>query len=337
MEHLDKYILKTLGKDAHLKAIAKESIGRLPMFIGETYKLYEASIMGKEFLVAELKHEQEFSVLQIGKHFELIRKAFEKEVILTMQELQSYNRKRLIEKGIHFIIPDKQMYLPGLFIDLNERQPRVFIGSKFTSLSPSAQFIIIYHILNDKKDLSLENLSFKNIAKNLGYTPMAITMAIDFLKEFEIVDVHGEKEKFIHFKLNKHELWRDLEQRKLLISPVIKKVFVDEKPKGIFLFYSNTSALPEYTDMNPSRQQYYAIEKNKFYELQKNNALINANEYEGKYCLEVWKYDPSILAELGIHDMSVVDPLSLYLSLKGSHDERIEMALEQIIEKNILW
>jgi len=31
----------------------------------------------------------------------------------------------------------------------------------------------------------------------------------------------------------------------------------------------------------------------------------------------------------------VVDPLSLYLSFKNSYDERVEMALEQIIEKYI--
>jgi len=336
MKDLDKYIFKTLGTKAQLNALSKKSIGSLPMFIGETYNMYEASIMGLEFLIAELKHEKEFSVLQLVKHFGRIKKAFGKEVILTLNELPSYNRKRLIEKGIQFIIPNKQMYLPGLFIDLNERQPREFKGSKFNTLSPSAQFILLFHILNNKKDSSLENLSFKNMAKHLGYTPMAITMAIDLLKEFDVVDVHGEKEKFIRFKGDKQGLWRDLEQRKLLISPVIKRVFVDEKPKNTSLLYSNASALPEYSDMNPSRQQYCAIEKNKFYELRKNNALINANEHDGKYCLEVWKYDPSPLAALAVHDRRVVDPLSLYLSLRGIHDERIEMALEQIIE-NIKW
>jgi hypothetical protein len=33
--------------------------------------------------------------------------------------------------------------------------------------------------------------------------------------------------------------------------------------------------------------------------------------------------------------MAVVDPLSLYLSVKDSRDERIEMALDQILKKYI--
>jgi len=34
--------------------------------------------------------------------------------------------------------------------------------------------------------------------------------------------------------------------------------------------------------------------------------------------------------------LPVVDPLSLYLSLKEGRDERVEMALEQIIKK-FIW
>ena len=98
---------------------------------------------------------------------------------------------------------------------------------------------------------------------------------------------------------------------------------------------ANASALPEYTDLNPSQQQYFAIEKTVFYGLQKNNTLRNPNENEGKYALEIWKYDPITLVNELHNDIAVVDPLSLYLSLKDSHDERIEMGLDQIIEKYI--
>jgi hypothetical protein len=94
--------------------------------------------------------------------------------------------------------------------------------------------------------------------------------------------------------------------------------------------------LPEYTDLNPSRQEYFAIEKPLFYGLQKGNALVNPNEYEGRYALEVWKYNPFTLVNELPMDRAVVDPLSLYLSLKSSRDERIEMALDQILEK-FIW
>ena len=139
----------------------------------------------------------------------------------------------------------------------------------------------------------------------------------------------------IKFRLNRHELWNTVVHQNLFVNPVLKRVYVDELPKGENMLYTNASALPEYTDLNPGRQQYYAIEKKVFYGLQKRNALINQNDYEGNYCIEVWKYNPLKLVDELPNDLSVVDPLSLYLSLKDSQDERIEMALEQIIEKYI--
>ena len=101
------------------------------------------------------------------------------------------------------------------------------------------------------------------------------------------------------------------------------------------MLYCNSSALPEYSDMNPGKQGYYAIEKTEFYSIRKKGTLVNLNEYEGKFCLEVWKYNPLVLVGELPNDLSVVDPLSLYLSLQDNHDERIEMALDKIIEQYI--
>ena len=44
--------------------------------------------------------------------------------------------------------------------------------------------------------------------------------------------------------------------------------------------------------------------------------------------IEVWSYDPKLLG-----DQSIVDPLSLYLSLFYSADERVHQQLERLIEE----
>jgi hypothetical protein len=131
-------------------------------------------------------------------------------------------------------------------------------------------------------------------------------------------------------------MWSDLEHRKILTSPVIKRVYVDKINGDPFLLLCNASALPEYTNMNPSKQQYYAIERKAFYKLQKDGALLNPNNDEGKLCLEVWKYDPLVLVGELPNDLPVVEKLSLYLSLKDCMDERIELALEQLTD-SIQW
>lgn len=335
MKQAIQYINETLSTDAVAIPIQKEGLGKLPMFINEAYKLYNTVLLNRELLLVELMNNEELSILQTEKHLQLIKTAFEKKVVLVIENLATYNRKRLIEKGINFIVAGKQLFIPELLIDLKENYTNPRARQKRKKLLPSAQFLLIYHIIHRNEKWKLEEHSFKEIAQQLDYTPMAITNAVDNLKYHDVVDVQGEKEKYIRFRLERGKLWRTVEQKNLLVNPVLKTVFVDEMPKDVFMLQTNASAMPEYSNLNPSKQHYYAMEKTVFYGLQKSNVLINPNDYEGHYALEIWKYNPlTLVAELP-NDMSVVDPLSLYLSLKDSQDERIEMALEQLIEKYI--
>ena len=55
--------------------------------------------------------------------------------------------------------------------------------------------------------------------------------------------------------------------------------------------------------------------------------LIDAGN---QFALELWRYDPGKLSE-----GNCVDPLSLALSLQNDQDERVEMAVEEMLEK--IW
>jgi DNA-binding transcriptional ArsR family regulator len=337
MKQTLRYIEETLGIQPTAIPIAKSYMDSLPMYIHETFKLYYIDLFNTKIILAELKIEDELSIQQTDKKVQQIKNLLhQKVVVVVLENVQAYNRKRLIEKGINFIVPGKQLYLPDLLIDLRESFIHPKRQQKKETLLPSAQFLLIYHIIHRDLHWKLEEHPFKEIAQKLGYTPMAISNAIDNLKYHQLVEVEGEKEKFIRFQYERNELWNTAMEQGLLVNPIIKTIFVDEKPKDLFLLKSNSSALPEYTDLNPSRQEYFAIEKTVYYGLQKSNALINPNDYEGRYALEVWKYNPLTLVDELPNDMEVVDPLSLYLSVKDSRDERIEMALDQILEK-FIW
>jgi hypothetical protein len=329
---LQKYLGDILGCGIDLVGIPKNELGKLPMFFTVIYNFYQASLFNIDFIIIERKVANGFSIYQLGKHIELLKNYLNKRIVLLEEVLSSLNRKRLIEKGINFIVSGKQLFLPDFLVDLREgNQNR---GKKKTGkLLPSSQLILFYHILRNKDKGNLEKESFKQLASKFGYTAMAITKSVDNLLINELCTVEGTKEKSISFVGSGVDLWQLA--LPFLVNPVFKKIYVDERPQGILLFRSNESALPEYSAMNPSQQTYYAIERTKFYDLQNKGQLINPNDYEGKYCLELWKYNPAILAEGKTGD-EFVDPLSLYLSLQNVRDERVDMALETILKK-YLW
>ena len=334
MKRLIAYIKDIIGASIEIHLLQKKELDKLPMYLHEGYIWHKAVLGQRLCILAEMKEDNGFSIAQIEKHFEQVKAALGLPVIGVFKQLEAYNRKRLIEKKVAFVVPEKQLYVPDFFIDLKE----FGINAKETheKLTPTAQLLLLYHILNKEENKQFYKKTFQELAVMLRTNPMGISRAVNNLKYHELIDVTGGKEKFIQFRLERHELWQEAEQRNLLVTPVLKRVYIDEKPEDLLMLRSNESALPEYSDMNASRQEFYAIDKNVFYGLQKKHALINANEKEGRYCLEVWKYHPETLAGEVRNKAAVVDPLSLYLSLKDSHDERIEMALEQIIE-HFIW
>lgn len=327
---LERYIKETLGDHFTRISIPRDIVAELPLYIKEEYNLSQGEFWGYPVVLVELQHS-DFSTQQVEKHLQTIAEMLQKKVILIIDGIQSHTRRRLIDKKINFIVPGKQLFLPELLIDLRERFSRHY-GHKTETLIPSAQQLFLYYMLHRYDKVRLTDWTFREIAEKFNYTPTAISMAVENLKKFDLCKIKGTKEKNLVFEEERPALWQMAQKH--LVTPVLKQVFIDKIPDKRVLA-SNLSALPEYSNMSSGSQQYYAIEKKRYYHLRATGALENENPDEGQICLEVWKYDPFIIAD-GITEGSNVDPLSLFLSLKNTEDERIEMALDQIIEK-FIW
>lgn len=329
MNKIKEYINEVIG--LHVVAKPFEKKGQLPMYIIESYDINIIQIEQKELLILTLKDNLHFTIGQLEKHRQYIQKLFNYSIVFVFNQLEAYNRKRLVEQKIGFIVPFKQLFIPEFLLDF--RETGLTIKTKTKQLTPTGQLLVLLYVLDKYNRTSLANLSFKELASLLQVKPMEITRAATNLNDLDLIDIHGAKDKRIQFKFERHELWQHAIDEKMFIHPVVKTLYTATLPQKCVL-KSNASALPEYTDMNPSKQQYYALDKNDYATL-KNDPAFKASPFEDKYCIEIWKYNPNLLSEAAEPEEHVVDPLSLYLSLQDNHDERIEMALDQIIEKHI--
>lgn len=324
MDRLTYYLKEVLGDIVQFEPVPEKELDRLPFFIKKAFRFNAANLLGRSLLFMELVQDHEEPTTGfIEKQLNTVAETLHKTPVFVFEYITALSRKRLIQKFVNFIVPGKQLFLPTLMLDLREQ----FKTTQKTSdtLIPSAQVILLYHILN--RNEHIETLPLKGLAEKLKYTPMAITKAVESLSQQNLCVITGTKEKYVSFQTPIPELWRKAMPH--LVDPVIKTVYVDVLPE-IHLMKSNTAALSHYTALNESRQQFRAIEKGVFYNLQKENKLVNPNDIEGAFALEVWKYNPAVIME-GTH----VDPLSLYLTLKNHQDERIEQALDKILTDHI--
>ena len=88
------------------------------------------------------------------------------------------------------------------------------------------------------------------------------------------------------------------------------------------------SLLSELSLLTPPRIAEYAVYHNKIDKLLLTNELIDPNE---QVKVELWNYDPLLFSK----DNETTDIISLVISLFETEDERIEIVLEQLLEK--IW
>jgi len=330
MSHLSDYIYIVFGETVQEEAVPEFYYTNLPLFIRESYTMKSAVFLNRSMIIMEPKDSDVLVIGNLVKHIAIVQNSSDNLVVLLLPVISAIQRRRLIEKRVNFIVPGLQLFLPSLLLDIKEEFNRSTFHRHRETLLPSAQFLLIYHLVFSTARYNLAGYSLKLVAEMTGYTPMAITKAAKDLERFELVDILGTKERFINFKLEKRELWDQAEKMNLLRSPVLKRVYIDEIPDGLNLYYSYFSAIGMYSDLNPANQDYIAVDKKIYHQLKKSQSFVNLNNDEGRYCFEVWSYNPERLTNPSVN---YVDPFSLYLSFVGSGDERVEMACEQIIDR----
>ncbi len=317
MLSVKNYLKNTIGIDVPIQELLPDEQKSLPFFILQTYALNIAHLFNHKVIFLKKKDNENLTPDQYRKQTALVKKAYNLPVVLILKKLEAYNRKRLIEKQIAFIVPEKQMFIPQLFIDFKEfRNTDTKRGNK---LLPAAQCLLFYHLLKE----NLNEINLKAIAEKLNYTPMSITRAVKDLKEKQVCITKGRKEKMIILEQKKQELWQTV--LPYLQNPVKKKIFTDNF-HDVYI-KSGINALTFYTNIaDDTKNNCFAISSNDFNYLRKKGKINLLQEGEGKICLEVWKYPPALLAK-----NNMVDQLSLYMIFKKNDDERIQIEIETLI------
>ncbi len=235
-------------------------------------------------------------------------------VAISLDSLTYYERERLIQQGVYFIISDKYAFLPSLVVNAQVRKV-----TKSDKLTPASQYILLHYLLSGEKEFTI-----KELEKKMPYNYVALARAVTNLEDCKLcyIETDSTRTKTIRFKDFKRELWTKAQS--YLSSPIKKAIYCDVVPEGYFSI-SGVNALSHYSHLNPERSETIAIWDKQF-----NPADGQYNEIEGLYKVEIWKYPVTIPYQ---PNSGIVDKLSLYLSMKDDPDSRIEKELEIMIEE----
>lgn len=322
MDKVINYLKNRVGIEIMMLNKNKIKINKLPFHLKKGYEIQPVILQGKKVVLVKPNNHEYPAPNQLKQQLGQIEKSLQMQGILVLTKINSYSRKRMIINRTPFVVEDKQVFIPFMFLDLNERKEDENDEKEY--LSPSSQCILIFHLLNR----SLGDYNLTAISKLLSYSQMTISRSVNELEKFGLCEVVRGKDKKIVFDTDKYQLW--LKAKSFMKTPIKKKIWIENDPINQSLLLTGITALSLYTNISRDKTNTYAITTDVYKQLKENQQLIGENKRYGSTSIEIWKYDPSILS-----NKNTVDPISLFLSMNNDDDERIQQAIEQMI--NDLW
>ncbi len=314
-ERIANYCKKMTGQDMVIKALDKSILGKLPLTITGSYYCYESELMGVPIILMEVRND-DYTPKQLQKHQVITTRLIGRHAVFVMDHAKSYHLSRMVESAVNFIIPNKQIYVPSLLVNLRE----VKDGRKLDEeIMPGiAQCILLTHLQRE----NLNGFTTLALAEKFSVSYASMNRAIRWLECKGLVKTNGVKEKVLAMAEKGKMLWD--KALPLLPSPIERIVYTDEeiidKPDA------GESALGELTMLAAPEISCKAVSK---LWAKEHKDILNRNY--GDYIVEVWRYDPML-----IEKNNMVDPLSLYLSLQNSDDERVRMELKNLMN-SVIW
>lgn len=315
-----RYVAETLGERLTLRQW--DGNEHLPLFLRERYlifdtKLFEVPLL---FMVAQMQKEE--TPANVRKHMALLQEKSVYPCIYVREHITTYNRKRLIEHRVPFIIPGRQMYLPLLGLDLRERFGTV--KPKLSVLSPSTQAILIHLLLHFDEG---QKLTAAQLRPRLHYSPITMSRAFDELEVAELIksSLDGRK-RILCLADTKKTIWK--KSQRMMRNPVKSLYHIRDNTHGLQSLVAGLSALALRSMLAEPSNPVVAI-SGKDWRAACGQGSIESIPMrdKGTMDIEVWAYSPHILSE-----DEIVDPLSLYLSLRDTADERVDAALDEMLE-----
>lgn len=294
---------------------------KLPYFLLEAFDFWKLELLGCPILLVMDRGGGQARIGEIRSRLHKVQTMTNELAVYVTNSLMSFERKRLIEQKVPFIVPGNQLYLPDLGIDLREyfrQRP----NTDQTSISPSAQALLITALLRPIWEVEWQP---SEIIAMLGYTQMTRSRAVNELTAAGIIVTNKVgRAKVLRFVAPPSETW--VRAKPILRSP-IKRAFwalptdaLSKVPKRL----AGLSALTRYSMLAEPELPVFAVSQ-----IDLNNLRPQIEELPepvaGACEWQVWNYSPALQPR-----GDTVDLCSLILSLKDNPDERVQIALDEL-------
>lgn len=321
-EDLRLYLHEILGPTPQISRW--NGSAKTPYYLRDAFDFHELTLLGRKLLLAIEQRKKGAAPTGIRDQITALERIADMPVVYVTTALASYERKRLVQQKVPFIVPGNQLYLPELAIDLREYFRRRAVPPT-AGFSPSTQAMLITALLRAPWNSVWHP---GHAATTLGYTSMTLSRALKELAEADIGEIRYERRaRLVHFAGGPAAVW---ERAKPFLRSPIKRVVWSlpaETLRPSEAPIAGFSALAEQSNLAEPQWPVRAVTSQQWLPATRTGLTPLPEPVSGAIEWQLWTYDPGLGTS-----RKIVDPLSLTLSLQSQSDERVQLALEELKE-----
>ena len=285
-----------------------------------TYKFYDGEFHGMPLLFAEPKGKVA-TPRCLSVTANNLTSLLQLPIVFLLPVCPAYERQRLIDKDVYFVVSEKYVHLPMLLANERVRKTK-----QAKTLTPVAQYLLLYHLQIG----SIEGMAARDIEDKIPYSYASITLGLTCLEDLGLCKkvTEASKRKVIHFDMKGMNLWEQAQP--FLVNPVEERIYCDGLLSDDSFPECGINALAHYTRLNPDPERTIMMSVKQLRNFKSSEALVRPNEFDGNIIIEAWKYPP--VTAIGVK-AEWVDKLSLAISLREDEDPRVEGEVERLINE----
>lgn len=316
-------VIAILGRPIQLQERSKAQMEGATIGDLLTYKFYDGEFHGMPLLFAEPKGKVA-TPRCLSVTANNLTSLLQLPIVFLLPVCPAYERQRLIDKDVYFVVSEKYVHLPMLLANERVRKTK-----QAKTLTPVAQYLLLYHLQIG----SIEGMAARDIEDKIPYSYASITLGLTCLEDLGLCKKVAEasKRKVIHFDMKGMNLWEQAQP--FLVNPVEERIYCDGLLSDDSFPECGINALAHYTRLNPDPERTIMMSVKQLRNFKSSEALVRPNEFDGNIIIEAWKYPP--ITAIGVK-AEWVDKLSLAISLREDEDPRVEGEVERLINE-IEW
>jgi len=320
VDALRAYLQQTTGLEP---AVEPWRGAALPAYLKQRYEPALLEHEGQAWVIAFLRQAEPSPPIQLAKQLAQLADLVSprpRGTCLVADHLSPYLRRRMVELGQAFVVPGRQLFWPAIGSVETTQRPKRLRPTPVQTLGPTAQQLLIALLLQRM----LAPITVTSAAEDLGCTAASISQAVKTLEANSLVhaELHG-RERLLRLAAEPDVIWRRAQP--YLRSPIRqrRRIRISELPSEATL-RAGESALAAMTELAEPKEPTYALASRLWPKTDAPRSIPTQDV--GTCIVELWRYTPQATAAHGC-----VDPLSLTLSMEGTTDERVQLALESLM------